>query len=53
MGGGEVSFSEKLPPHGGGAGGEVFPPMGEGLGGKFFNFPPIMGGKFGGKLGKF
>ena len=38
MGGGEVGFAKKLPPHGGDPGGEVSPPMGERLGGKLRKF---------------
>ena len=47
MGGGEVSFSEKLPPHGGEAGGEVCPPpWGRGWGGSFSTSPPSWGGSW-------
>ena len=45
MGGGEVGFAEKLPPHGGDPGGEVSPPMGETLGGKLGKLPPHHGGE--------
>ena len=53
MGGGEVRFGEKLPPHGGEAGGEVSPPMGERLGGKFSILPPHHGGEVGWGGGSF
>ena len=45
MGGGEVGFARKLPPHGGDPGGEVSPPMGRTLGGKFTKLPPHHGGE--------